>query len=148
MPQSVYNTRCADCPHSEFHHMRPDIKIDLAFGKNISEADKVPGACTECGCAQFKPRPAVAPVGSRGVSLRPSSSRNDISAARALRKLREMMDDPDEIWAFAMDTINSLYEGIERSGTCSDAQLTAIDNIYEGGLRGSGRSRPGGRWDE
>jgi hypothetical protein len=144
MARSIYNRMCT-CPHSLFHHLSAADKEAAALGMSSFNPDAaVPGPCGDCSCTKFVDRPA--PSAARGISLRPSTSRNDITTRRALLKLEEMMEDEDETWQFAMETINGLHEGITRAGSCTDAQMTAIENIYEGGLRGSGRQRRS-RWE-
>jgi hypothetical protein len=144
MSPSIYNILCSSCRCSKFQHLLPDVKIRLAMGSNVPDADLVAGPCTECGCTQF------VPPKQRGISLRPSSSRNDIAAARALKRIDEMLSDDsgpggDSIWAFAFDTLEGIQSTIQQAGTCTDAQMAAIDNIYDGGIRGSGRDS---RWQD
>lgn len=63
-------------------------------------------------------------------------------AAALLEHVEEMQNSGNYDWA--SETLEGIQETVEKTGTVSEAQQRAIDNIEEGGQRGRQRSRGAG----
>ena len=63
-------------------------------------------------------------------------------AAEFLRRIEDLQNSGDYDWA--SDTLEGIHETVENTGTVTEAQQRAVDNIDDGGQRGRRRSRGSG----
>ena len=146
------NLKCGDCGLSFFAHLTEPQRLQAALNRPI---DGPIGKASDPRCQGWRPfEPKAASLIPEATFIAPSPAaqaertRVEAEINAAIDKIQGMLDDDEadggSRWDFARGTLLSFLEQAQTKGRLSPKQLAAIDNIYEGGLRGR---RNLDRWD-